>query len=158
MPRLFDHMPGRPRHRLLSLQALAAAAIIAVATAGAGADPAAPAPSTGAILEHFSNTRLFRILGKDVDSDAGTPIGRIVDLLVDDRGTPRAAVIDFGGFLGVGSRKVAVAWDALHFWPHDQQAQVTVDLDRDQIQAAPEYQPSRAAVAVVGLPKVEEGR
>ena len=29
----------------------------------------------------------------------------------------RAAIIDFGGFLGVGSRKIAVAWQALHFVP-----------------------------------------
>ena len=42
-------------------------------------------------------------------------MGRIVDVLVDRSGEVRAAIIDFGGFLGVGSRKIAVDWDALHF-------------------------------------------
>ena len=44
-------------------------------------------------------------------------MGRIVDVLVDRRGQVRAAIIDFGGFLGVGSRKIAVDWSALHFPP-----------------------------------------
>ena len=42
-------------------------------------------------------------------------MGRIVDVIVDRAGTVRAAVIDFGGFLGVGSRKIVVDWSALHF-------------------------------------------
>ena len=44
-------------------------------------------------------------------------MGRIVDVLVDPNGQVRAAIIDFGGFLGVGSRKIAVEWGALHFPP-----------------------------------------
>ena len=44
-------------------------------------------------------------------------MGRIVDVLVDRSGQVRAAIIDFGGFLGVGSRKIAVDWNALHFPP-----------------------------------------
>ena len=42
-------------------------------------------------------------------------MGRIVDVIVDRSGQVRAAIIDFGGFLGVGSRKIAVDWNALHF-------------------------------------------
>jgi hypothetical protein len=38
-------------------------------------------------------------------------MGRIVDVIVDRSGQVRAAVIDFGGFLGVGSRKIAVDWN-----------------------------------------------
>ena len=40
-------------------------------------------------------------------------MGRIVDVIVNRSGQVRAAIIDFGGFLGVGSRKVAVEWSAL---------------------------------------------
>ncbi len=42
-------------------------------------------------------------------------MGHIVDVIVDRAGAVRAAVIDFGGFLGVGSRKIVVDWSALHF-------------------------------------------
>jgi hypothetical protein len=150
---------GSRRNRLTALHAIGAAAIVAIATATTGviADPGAPSPNTGAILEQIPKGQLFPVLGHDVYSDTGAAIGRIVDLLIDDSGKPRAAIIDFGGFLGVGTRKVAVDWQALHFWPNDKTAPITLDLNRDQIKDAPEYQPSRDAT-VVGLPQVEEGQ
>ena len=55
------------------------------------------------------------MLGRDVRSAADENMGRIVDVIVDRAGQVRAAVIDFGGFLGVGSRKIVVDWNALHF-------------------------------------------
>ena len=48
------------------------------------------------------------ILGRDVRSAANENMGRVVDVIVDRAGVVRAAVIDFGGFLGVGSRKIVV--------------------------------------------------
>ena len=44
------------------------------------------------------------ILGKSVYSASNEDMGRIVDVIVKRNGEVRAAVIDFGGFLGVGSR------------------------------------------------------
>ena len=55
------------------------------------------------------------MLGRDVRSPTDEDMGHIVDVIVDHTGTVRAAVIDFGGFLGVGSRKIVVDWNALHF-------------------------------------------
>ena len=55
------------------------------------------------------------VLGRDVRSPTDEDMGRIVDVIVDRAGMVRAAVIDFGGFLGVGSRKIVVDWNALHF-------------------------------------------
>ena len=55
------------------------------------------------------------ILGKSVRSNAGEDMGQIIDVIVKRNGQVRAAVIDFGGFLGVGSRKIAVDWSALSF-------------------------------------------
>src|SRR6266513_4856464 len=78
-------------------------------------------------------------LGKEVRSGTGENLGRIVDVLVDQDGQVRAAVIDFGGFLGVGSRKIVVDWRALHFAPADQPDRISLDLTRDQLSAAPEY-------------------
>jgi hypothetical protein len=85
-------------------------------------------------------------LGKEVRSGTGENLGRIVDLLVDKDGQVRAALIDFGGFLGVGSRKIVVDWAALHFAPADQRDPVTLDLTRDQLNAAPEYKPGQPVV------------
>ena len=48
------------------------------------------------------------VLGKNLIA-SGENAGRIVDVLTDESGRVRAVVVDYGGFLGVGSRKIAVA-------------------------------------------------
>jgi len=72
--------------------------------------------------------------------------GRIIDLLVDRNGQVRAAVIEFGGFLGIGTRKIAVEWSALSFERDGKQPQVILDMTRDQLRKAPEYKPNEPAV------------
>src|SRR6478609_10095936 len=89
------------------------------------------------------------ILGRDVKSAAAENMGRIVDVIVDRAGTVRGAVIDFGGFLGVGSRKIVVDWAALHFWNvADKTASITLDLTREQVRAAPEYKDDQPIVVL----------
>jgi hypothetical protein len=80
------------------------------------------------------------ILGKEVRSSADENMGRIVDIIVDRSGQVRAAVIDFGGFLGVGSRKIAVDWKALRFPIAEDRKRVVLEMSREQVRAAPEYQ------------------
>jgi hypothetical protein len=57
------------------------------------------------------------VLGQEVRDISDENIGRIVDVVVDRAGHVRAAVIDFGGFLGIGNRKIAVDWNTLSFLP-----------------------------------------
>ena len=79
----------------------------------------------------------------------GKDIGRLVDVLVDANGQPQAAVIDFGGFMGVGNRKIAVHWSVLHFNPRDGKHKITLDMTQDQIKGAPEFlNPNKAASVV----------
>lgn len=90
------------------------------------------------------------ILGQDVDGPDGQNIGKLVDVLVDAGGVPRAAVLDVGGFLGVGNRVVSVEWDALHFHLRSTDHAIVTSLTPDQIRAAPEYKdPGKAAPVVV---------
>jgi len=80
------------------------------------------------------------VLGRDVRSAADEDMGRIVDVIVDRTGAVRAAVIDFGGFLGVGSRKIVVDWNALHFGRIANKGDsITLELTKEQVNAAPEY-------------------
>ena len=90
------------------------------------------------------------ILGREVRSPANENMGRIVDVIVDREGTVRAAVIDFGGFLGVGSRKIVVDWSALHFGRvANKSDSITLELTKEQVTAAPEYKQD-APVTVLG--------
>src|SRR5580692_4556800 len=80
------------------------------------------------------------VLGRDVHSAADEDMGHIVDVIVDRSGTVRAAVIDFGGFLGVGSRKIVVDWNALRFGGiANKSDSISLELTKDQVRAAPEY-------------------
>jgi len=80
------------------------------------------------------------VLGRDVRSAADEDMGRIVDVIVDRAGTVRAAVIDFGGFLGVGSRRIVVDWNALHFGRiANKRDSISLELTKEQVTAAPEY-------------------
>jgi PRC-barrel domain len=89
------------------------------------------------------------VLGRDVRSPANEDMGRIVDVIVDRTGTVRAAVIDFGGFLGVGSRKIVVDWNALHFGRIAENGDaITLELTKAQVAAAPEYKEEKPIVVL----------
>jgi len=90
------------------------------------------------------------ILGRQVLDQTGKAGGRIVDVLVDQFGQTRAAVIDVGGFMGLGQRRIAVAWRGLRFNPAD--GAVTLLIPADQIGAVPEYKPGAAPVVLASPP------
>jgi hypothetical protein len=137
---------------------LLVAATIALAQNGAapeksGRPSAAPATPEVTVLNKHE---VEGILGREVRSPNNENMGRIVDVLVDRSSQVRAAIIDFGGFLGVGSRKIAVDWSALDFPPPDKpDMQVTLELTRDQLQTAPEYQEGKPVVVLGALGKLE---
>jgi PRC-barrel domain len=100
--------------------------------------PKEPAPPPSVTIIGASEAR--GVLGRDVRGPAEEDMGRIVDVIVDRQGTVRAAVIDFGGFLGVGSRKIVVDWNALHFGRVANKGDsITLELTKEQVMAAPEY-------------------
>jgi len=110
---------------------------------------AAETPAPQSAVQSVPAEEAEAILGQPVTDPDGKDIGRLVDVLVDANGQPQAGVIDFGGFMGVGNRKIAVHWSALHFNPGDLKHKVTLDMTPDQIKAAPEFlNPNKAASVV----------
>jgi PRC-barrel domain len=163
----------RQDHRAAAVAAIAAimlAAAIPISIAQDGAAPArtdqpdtsspggAPAnpPDAAPAVPILESHDLQGVLGKEVRSATGENMGRIVDAVVDRGGQVRAAIIDFGGFLGVGSRKIAVDWNALHFpRPDDKAGRVTLEFTRDQLKAGPEYQDGKPVVVLGDQGKLE---
>jgi hypothetical protein len=128
------------------------------AAPAAAESPASPPAPTAAPPEVtvLNRHEVEGILGREVRSPSNENMGRIVDVLVDSTGQVRAAIIDFGGFLGVGSRKIAVDWGALHFPPPDKSgAPITLELTRDQVAAAPAYQEGKPVVVLGAQGKLE---
>jgi hypothetical protein len=99
------------------------------------ADPQRPAEDTA------PKAKLVSILGREVVNREGDS-GRVIDVLVDQEGRLGAVVVEFGGFMGIGSRKVAVDWGALRFVTEGNRTSVIVDVSRDQIREAAEYKPN----------------
>jgi hypothetical protein len=110
-----------------------------------------PAPNEPTVTV-FDHLEVQGILGKEVRGPVNENMGRIVDVIVDRNGQVRAAIIDFGGFLGVGNRRVAVAWNALRFPPDPKDPKkvdrIALDLTREQVQAAPEYKEDKPVVVL----------
>jgi hypothetical protein len=118
--------------------------------------PPANPPESPPAVPILESHELQGILSREVRSATGENMGRIVDAVVDRSGQVRAAVIDFGGFLGVGSRKIAVDWNALSFpKPGDKAGRVTLEFTRDQVKAGPEYQDGKPVVVLGAQGKLE---
>jgi PRC-barrel domain protein len=153
-----DMLPKRMRRAAASAAAVAillaspAGAQIAqplVKAAAQATEQAAPKPKNLVPLDTWDT---MGILGEKVVGPKGDTLGLVTNVIVDAAGRPRALVIDFGGFLGVGARKVAVDWDLFQFFPTDHGASVMLNLDRAEIQAAPAYEPGAGPVKMVGAP------
>jgi hypothetical protein len=116
----------------------------AKAPQGAAKEPAPP-PSVSVIGARDAHG----MLGREVRSAADENMGRIVDVIVDRAGQARAAVIDFGGFLGVGSRKIVVDWNALHFQRiSNKKDAIGLELTKEQVTAAPEYKEDKPVIVL----------
>lgn len=138
---------------------LAVAMVVLAATTIAHADtPAAKHPDSvlqkvegeGTPAVVLDDNRVESLLGKEITGPGGEKLGRIVDVLVSRQGELRAAVVDFGGFLGVGTRKVAVAWSTLAFGD----AGPVLKMTADELRVTPEYRAGEPVV-VVGAPAEE---
>jgi len=82
-----------------------------------------PAPAASASSTMPSSTmpmlkgswRASKLVGLNVYNEANEKLGDISEVLVDSSGKINAVIIGVGGFLGVGQRDIAVAFDKLKF-------------------------------------------
>jgi hypothetical protein len=142
---------------MAALLALTIAVTVALAESDAPPGSTQPPPPQPVPEVTILNTlEADGILGREVRSATDENMGHIVDVLVDHRGQVRAAIIDFGGFLGVGSRKIAVDWNVLDFpAPGHAGGRIVLQLNRDQVNAAPAYQEGKPVVVLGALGKLE---
>jgi sporulation protein YlmC with PRC-barrel domain len=79
-----------------------------------------------------------RVEGTDVYNNAGDKLGSIDDLMIDKRsGQVRYAVLEFGGFLGMGTDRYPLPWDMLKY--DTTRDGYVVPLDKKQLEGAPRY-------------------
>ena len=136
--------------RLLLASALAFAAPF---SASAAEDEAPPVPPPAA-REVIPDGTAVRVLGRDVKGPSGEVVAQVVNVLVDGSGRPLAAVLDYGGFMGVGKRRIAVAWRALGFAPGGTPGggTITLGLSRDQLKGFPDHKDGEPVVVAAPPP------
>ena len=101
--------------------------------------PVAAAPTVVDAVVKPLDAPVVSILGKKVQSLKGDDLGRVVDVLADNSGRVRVAIIEFGGFLGVGNRRIPVDWSLLRVDPKDAEKPLTLIASEKKLQSAPEY-------------------
>ena len=79
-----------------------------------------------------------RVEGTSVYSTNGDKLGSIDDLMIDKiSGQVCFAVLEFGGFLGIGTDRYPVPWSMLDY--DTTREGYVVPLDKDRIEKAPRY-------------------
>lgn len=89
-----------------------------------------------------SEWRSSKLVGASVYGPDNKSIGSIDDLIVDQKGGIKAAVIGVGGFLGVGQKDVAVPFEALQIQRKQNSSsieKITVTYTKDQLTNAPKF-------------------
>jgi hypothetical protein len=94
--------------------------------------------------------QLVSIVGQHLQGPDGADAGRLWDVLVDRAGQPRVAVIEYGGFAGMGRRKVAVAWPALHFQPDDRDHPIALLLNKAEMGRIPDFKDASGPIVFSG--------
>jgi hypothetical protein len=88
--------------------------------------------------------------GTDVIGQNNEKIGDIDDILFDQKGTIVAYVVGVGGFLGLGSKDVALAPAAFHVEKNRNEYKLKLSMTKDELKQAAEfkrYSPSSAPTA-----------
>lgn len=124
---------------LKSHRTFLATALIALVSPGF-AQSAAQVPAKDAALVH----PLYpsgKVLGLGLRNDSDKNLGEIGDLLVDpNTGEIRYAVLEVGGFLGIGEDKRIVPWSLIQIVPDEKDAEkahARTTLKEEQVKAAP---------------------
>ena len=79
-----------------------------------------------------------KVQGTSVYNERGDKLGSIDDLMIDKRsGQVRYAVMEFGGFLGMGTDRYPIPWKMLKY--DTSREGYVVPLDKDRLEDAPRY-------------------
>ena len=79
-----------------------------------------------------------KVEGSAVYNGNGDKLGSIDDLMIDRQsGTVRYAVLEFGGFLGMGTDRFPLPWSMLKY--DTQREGYVVPVDKSQLEGAPHY-------------------
>src|SRR5690242_6053513 len=88
--------------------------------------------------DHSGVHKASEVIGKKVEGVDGKKLGSIKDLVIDPQdGDIEYAVLDFGGFAGIGDKYFAVPWQALQL--DQDKKRLALDLHKKDLKDAPGF-------------------
>jgi hypothetical protein len=103
-------------------------------------DPSAAPAETFIAQQAPEDTLASAMIGTSVENGADETLGNINDLVLSEDGSIDAVVIGVGGFLGIGEKNVAVAFDAIEKTSDsDGNVVLVLDASAEELEAAPPY-------------------
>ena len=91
---------------------------------------------------------LISLIDRRVIGREKREIGHVIDVLVDAKGQPAALVVDVGGFMGMGNRRIAIAWERFALAGRKAADALQLPLTDAQVKAAPAYDGSDGVTVV----------
>jgi hypothetical protein len=105
-------------------------------------------PSAKLAPSSMGEHRASDLLNASVKNAAGESVGSINDLLIDSNGDVKAVIVGVGGFLGIGERNVALAFDQVQIGRDaNNRISVTANVTRERLKTAPEWKDPNAAAS-----------
>lgn len=133
-----------PRIAALTVLAFSAPALAQQPPTSTGPAPQTP-PASGApqsplvvkTVKLDTGWRASKLIGASVYNDQNNTIGTVDDLIVGDDDKLLMMVVSVGGFLGIGSKLVAIPYEQVHF---DQNRKATIPgVTKDSLSAMPNF-------------------
>jgi sporulation protein YlmC with PRC-barrel domain len=123
------------------------------ATADEQAAATAPAASTEVVFLSFApeQLRATSMLGQAIYGPDDESIGEVADIVLEEDGKTRAALIDVGGFLGVGEKTVAIPFAEIQASAGEEGMgeRLVVTLTRDELEQLPAIEiPTEESAAI----------
>ena len=131
-------------HLLLATGFLAASlpALAQTAQPTSSEGPAPPSSQQQAVItqQDESQVRVYRLVGSKAVGADGQAIGKVDDLLLDRDQKMVAVIVSVGGFLGMGSKSVALPAGRVDIsQAYGDERVVKVDATKDELIAAPAF-------------------
>lgn len=106
------------------------------------AQNAAPAEQQPKFAEMQQQDQVLasKLIGADVKDANGDSLGSVSDLVLANDGQVQSIIIGVGGFLGIGTKNVAVAYDEVQTTTAaDGSIQLALNVTKDELDSAPDF-------------------
>jgi sporulation protein YlmC with PRC-barrel domain len=114
----------------------------AAAEAAGTTAPSATAQTGATVTTDAARIEASALLGADVRTTAGESVGDVDEIWLDANGQVAGLVVDVGGYLGIGSDPVLLAWSDLQISRDGDDVIAVTALTRDQLESLTSIQNS----------------